>query len=167
MSTHIRRGLVAVASGFFALGASLAGAQGHHHGGHHRGGSHGLEVTGVIAEVKERLALDSSQQVLWDSAVAATKAAREAGRAEFQRLHAAARAELAKAEPDLAALAMTMDQARSAGQAVRGQVRDEWLKLYATFSPAQKQVVRDELNRRLERMERFGEKMRERFGQRG
>ena len=78
MSTHIRRGLVAVAAGFFALGASLAGAQGHHHERHHRGGAHGLEVTGVIAQVKERLALDSSQQVLWDRAVDATKAAREA-----------------------------------------------------------------------------------------
>lgn len=166
MSTLIRRGLVAVAAGCFAVGASLAAAQGHHHG-HHRGGSHGLDVTHVIAQVKERLALDSSQQMLWDNAIAATRAAREAGRAEYQRLHAAARAELAKAEPDLAALAMTMDQARSAGQAVRGQVRNEWLKLYGTFSPEQKQVVRDELNRRLDRMERFGAKMKERFGQRG
>ena len=165
MSALIRRGLVAVAAGCLAIGASMAGAQGHHHG-HHRG-SPGLDVERVIAHAKERLALDSSQQLLWDNAVAAIMAAREAGQAERQRLHAAARAELAKVEPDLAALAATMDQARSAGQAVRTQVRNEWLKLYGTFSPAQKQVVRDELNRRLDRMERFGEKMKERSGNRG
>ena len=166
MSTLIRRSFVAVAAACFALGASMANAQDHHHG-HHRGGPQGMGVEGVIAHAKERLGLDSSQQVLWDNAVAATKAAREAGRAEHQRLHAAARAELAKAEPDLAALAATMDQARSAGQAVRGQVRNEWLKLYATFSPAQKQVVRDELTHRLDRFENFRAKMSERFGNRG
>ena len=166
MSTLIRRGLVAVGAVCFALGASMASAQGHHHR-HHGGGSQGLNVERVIAQVKERLALDSSQQVLWDNAIAATKAAREAGRAEHERLHAAARAELAKAEPDLAALALSMDQARSAGQAARSQVRDGWLKLYGTFSPAQKQVVRDELNRRLDRMEKFGAKMKERHGHHG
>jgi len=164
MSTPIRRGFVAVAAACLALGASMANAQGHH--GHHRGG-HGMDVARVIAQVKERLALDSSQLVLWDNALAATKAAREAGRAEHQRLHAAAREELAKAEPDLAALAATMDQAHAAGQVVRGQVRNEWLKLYGTFSPAQKQVVRDELNRRLDRLENFRAKMKERFGNRG
>lgn len=165
MSTLIRRSFVAVAAACFALGASMANAQGHH--GHHRGGPQGMEVGGVIAKVKERLALDSSQQVLWDNAMAANKAAREAGRAEHQRLHAAAREELAKAEPDLAALAATVDQSRAAGQAVRVQVRNEWLKLYGTFSPAQKQVVRDELTQRLDRMENFRAKMKERFGNRG
>ena len=163
MSTLVRRGFVAVAAACFALGASLATAQGPHH---HRG-AHGMDVEAVIAKVKERLALDSSQQLLWDNALAATKAAREAGRAEHQRLHAAAREELAKPEPDLAALAATMDQARAAGQVVRGQVRNEWLKLYGTFSPAQKQVVRDELTRRLDRMENMRAKMKERFGHRG
>jgi protein CpxP len=166
MSTPFRRGALAVFAACFAIAASMAQAQGPH--GHHgHRGKHGMDVERIIAQVKERLALDTSQQVLWENARSATKAAREAGRAERERLHAAARAELAKAEPDLAALAAAMDQAQAAGQAVRQQVRGEWLKLYATFSAAQKQVVRDELGKRLERMETFRAKMKERFGNRG
>ena len=46
-------------------------------------------------------------------------------------------------------------------------VRDEWLKLYATFTPTQKQVVRDELNKRMERFENFRAKMKERFDRQG
>ena len=166
MSTQIRRGFVAAAAACFVIAASSAHAQGPHGPrGHH--GAQGFDVERVIAQVKERLALDSSQQVLWENALSATKSAHEAGRAERERLHAAARAELAKAEPDLAALTGTMDQAQAAGQAVRRQVRGEWLKLYGTFSPAQKQVVRDELTARLDRMESFRSKMKERFGNRG
>jgi hypothetical protein len=43
-------------------------------------------------------------------------------------------------------------------------VRDQWLRLYATFSPTQKAVVRDALLKKMERHERFRERMRERFG---
>lgn len=167
MSTVIRRGVLAAVAAGFALAASLSLAQGHHGHHGHRAGGPGVEIERVIAQVKDRLALDSSQLVLWDGALSATRSARQAARAEHERLHAAARAELAKAEPDLAALSATIDQARSAGQAVRQQVRNDWLKLYATFSPAQKQVVRDELTRRLDRIESFREKMKERMGARG
>ena len=162
MSTLIRRGAVAAAATCFAIVASMAHAQG---GPGHRG-AHGIDVERVIAQVKERLALDSSQQQLWESALAATKSVREAARAEHERLHASARAELAKAEPDLAALAATVDEAQASTHSARRQVRGEWLKLYATFSPAQKQVVRDELTRRLDRIETFRAKMKERFDNR-
>ncbi len=108
----------------------------------------------MIAQVKDKLALNSSQQVMWDNAIASTKSARQAGRAERERVHAAMKAEIAKAEPDLAAVAALADQAQAAGQSLRHQVRDEWLKLYATFTPTQKQVVRDELAKRMERFEK-------------
>ena len=77
------------------------------------------------------------------------------------------KAELAKAEPDLAAVAALADQAQANGQSLRQQVRDEWLKLYATFTPTQKQVVRDELTKRMERFEDFRAKMKERFDRQG
>ena len=77
------------------------------------------------------------------------------------------KAELAKAEPDLAAVAVLADTAQAAGQSLRNQVRAEWLKLYATFSPSQKLVVRDQLAKRMERFERFHERMAARFGPRG
>ncbi|HVF63818.1 MAG TPA: periplasmic heavy metal sensor [Casimicrobiaceae bacterium] len=154
---------VAIAAGLAAaLIATAPYAQGHGHRAHH--GMHGGgQIEHAIAQVKEQLALTSAQQILWDNAVAATKAARQAGRAELGRTRAVLKAEIAKPEPDLAALAAVADEAQAAHQAVRRQVRDEWLKLYATFSPAQKAVVRDQLANRLERFERFRERMHERF----
>ena len=162
MSGILRRGQVAVAATLFAVTGAVAYAQGPH--GHH--GRHGAQVEQVIAQVKDKLALNSSQQVMWDNAMASTKAARQAGRGERERLHVAMKAELAKPEPDLAAAAAIADQAQANGQALRNQVRGEWLNLYGTFTPSQKQVVRDELAKRMERFENFRAKMIERFGDR-
>lgn len=163
MSGILRRGHVAVAAAaLFAVTGAVAYAQGPQ--GLH--GRHGAQVEQVIAQVKDKLALNSSQQVMWDNAMASTKAARQAGRGERERLHAAMKAELAKPEPDLAAAAAIADQAQANGQALRNQVRGEWLNLYATFTPSQKQVVRDELAKRMERFENFRAKMQERFGDR-
>lgn len=159
MATHFRRaGLVGAATLVFAA----FGAAAHAHGPGMQGHRGGIER--AIAQVKDKLALDTSQQVLWDNAVAATKAARQAGRAEREKLHAAMKAELAKPEPDLAAVAASADAAQATGQGLRRQVQGEWLKLYATFTPAQKLVVRDQLVKRIERFERFRERMAERFG---
>ena len=144
----------------FAIGPS---AFAHGPGGGFRG-QHGAHIEQVIAHVKDRLALDTSQQALFDAAVAATRAARDTGRGEIARMRDAIRAELAKPEPDLAALATLADAAQANGQAVRRSVRDQWLQLYATFSPTQKAVVRDVLAKRLERHERFRERITERFG---
>lgn len=158
-----RRQLAIVTALFAAFGAT-AYAQGPGPGAHGHRGHHGAHVEQVIAQVKDRLGLNTSQQVMFDNALALTKSAREAARPERERIRAAMKAELAKAEPDLAALAAVADDARSKGQALRRQVRDEWLKLYATFTPAQKQVVRDELVKRMERFEGFRAKMKERWG---
>ena len=77
----------------------------------------------------------------------------------MEQVHAALTAELAKAEPDFAAVAAAADAAQANGQALRKQVRDEWLKLYATFTPAQKVIVRDAVKARVARMEDFRDKM--------
>ena len=68
------------------------------------------------------------------------------------------RAELAKTEPNLAAAAAVADDAWPQGWALRHQVRDEWLKLYAAFSAEQKAVVGDLLQKRMDRMEAFRQK---------
>lgn len=168
MSTLIKSRRVAFAAALFALAGATAYAQGPHGHGHHgHRGPHGAQIEQVIAQVKDKLALNTSQQVLWDNAIASTKAARATGRAEHERIHAAVRAELTKPEPDLVAVATLVDQAQANGQALRHQVRDQWLKLYATFSPAQKLVVRDEFVKRLDRLDRFRAKMNERFGGNG
>ena len=124
---------------------------------------HGMAIEEVLTRLQGQLALDTSQQVMWDNAVAQSKAAREAGRNSMGQVRAALAAELAKPEPDFAAAAAAADAAQASHQALRKQVRDEWLKLYATFTPTQKTVVRDAVKQRLERMESFRGKMKERM----
>jgi hypothetical protein len=114
--------------------------------------------------VRAQLNLNTQQQLAFDNAVASSKAARQNGRAEMEKVRAAMQAELAKPSPDLRAVAAAADQAQAANQAARRQVREQWLALYDTFTPEQKLVVRDVLAKRAERAERFREHMRGRVG---
>jgi Spy/CpxP family protein refolding chaperone len=124
----------------------------------HHGGRGGADIAMAIAAVKGQLNLNTSQQQMWDNAMAASRAARDNGRANFGRLRDTLGAEIAKAEPDLAAVAAVSDDVQAKNQALRRQVRDAWLAVYATFSPDQKAVVRDALKDRIARMERMRQK---------
>jgi len=128
--------------------------------GPHGHGPHGdFEIGYLLSALKGQLNLNTSQQVMWDNAVAQSTAARDAGRANMQQVHTALTAELAKAEPDLAAVAAAADSAQASNQTLRHSVRDQWLKVYATFTPDQKAVVRDALAKRLAKMESWHAKM--------
>jgi Spy/CpxP family protein refolding chaperone len=131
----------------------------------HRHG--GGDVFMGIAALKNQLNLNTSQQSMWDSAVAAGKAARTSARANMQKVHDTLAAELAKPEPDLAAVAAASDSARSANEQLRAQVRDAWLNLYATFTPDQKAVVRNALSQRLAKMDQWRQRMQARRSQGG
>jgi Spy/CpxP family protein refolding chaperone len=120
---------------------------------------------GVIAALKDKLNLDTSQQLQWDRAAAQAKAARDAARAALAQLKTTTQGELANAEPDLAALAARADAIHAQNAATRKAVRDSWLALYATFTPEQKAVVRDAIAARLARMEQFRAHMMERLAQ--
>jgi Spy/CpxP family protein refolding chaperone len=151
----------AAALAFTFTGAAMAQPHG---GPGHRGPMGGDDLfANAIAHAKANLNLNTSQQTMFDAAVAQSKAAREQGRALRQSVKDALTTELAKPEPDLAAVAAVADNARAQGQALRQQVRAQWLNLYATFSPEQKGVVRDLLQQRLARMEAFRQKMQQRF----
>lgn len=123
-------------------------------------------IAGMLQAAKARLNLDSSQQQAWDNAVAQSKAAHQTIGANRQRLHDMAEVELAKPEPDLAALAALADQIHQTNHDAHVAARNEWLKLYAMLSPEQKAVVRDGIAARVARMEQFRERMREHFRQR-
>lgn len=163
-----RRAAVLASAFALAVGSSAAFAQPGPGFGHGRGPGPGFgpgaHIEGVLAQVKTQLALNSSQQQMWDNAVAFTKQARQSGFALMQPVRAAMQAELAKPEPDLAAVAALADDAQAKGQALRKQVRDEWLKVYATFTPQQKAVVRDALAARVQRHEQMAERFRQRAG---
>jgi Spy/CpxP family protein refolding chaperone len=161
MNSRITRWSGLLAAVLLGVGSHVALAE--PGGGMAHGPGQGLAIEQVIAALKDQLNLNTSQQVMWDNAVARTRAARGQGRASMEQVHAALNAELAKAEPDFAAVATLADQAQANNQALRKQVRDEWLRLYATFSPAQKAVVREAVKAKVARMESFRDKMRQRF----
>jgi len=158
MTTRFTSRIAAVAAAALIGISGVASAQPHH--GH--GGAAGGDFLMGIAALKDQLGLNTSQQAMWDNAVAAGKAARDSARAGHKQVHDTLTAELAKAEPDLAAVAAATDAARDSAAAQHRQVRDAWLNLYATFTPEQKTVVKNALQQKLTRMEQFREKMRQR-----
>ena len=141
-----------------AVAAQPAGPMAGPHGGP---GGHGIEQ--MIAEAKSRLNLNTSQQAMFDNALAQSKAAHGTSRTQRQRVHDAMKSEIAKAEPDLAAMAAIADDAEQQGRALRRQVRDQRLKVYATFSVEQKAIVRDIMQQKMARAESFRQKMFERM----
>jgi len=151
-----RTTVVAAAALAMTLGAaaSLAQPGGAPHGRHGHGGS-GDMVGHVIENAKAQLNLNTSQQQMFDAAVANTMAAHQTGRSLRQSVKDKLTAELAKTEPDLAAVAAVSDNVQAQGQALRKSVRAQWLALYATFSPDQKAVVRDALQNQIAKAESF------------
>jgi len=123
-------------------------------------------VEHVIAGLKDRLALDSSQQLMFDQARTQTLAARDQALAQRKDVRARIDAELAKGEPDLAAVATLVDGMDDQGRAARHAARDQWLKLYANLRADQKVVVRDAIRERLAHADGMRDQMRQRMQQR-
>jgi Spy/CpxP family protein refolding chaperone len=107
----------------------------------------------MLRAARSQLNLNTSQQQQWDNAAALSKNAHSAMHTSLEQRHAAMQAELAKAEPDFAALAAANDQARAQLQPLHQQARDAWLALYATFTPEQKSIARDAIKARIAQME--------------
>jgi Spy/CpxP family protein refolding chaperone len=98
---------------------------------------------------------------MFDRAVANSKAAHERARARQSKVRDALQAELAKPEPNLAAVAAAADAAMDEGRMTRKAIRDEWLAFYEMLGKEQKAVVRDRLQKRMSEGESFRQKMRE------
>lgn len=162
MNIRTPRFAALITAGMLALAAPALFAQPGGHGHGHHGGP-GMGIESMLGSVKGQLNLNTSQQLMWDNAIAQTKAAREAGRGAMEKVRDTLKAELTKAEPDFAAVGTVSDSVQASQQTARRQVREEWLKLYATFTPAQKAVVRDAAAAQLARMESFRAKMKERM----
>ncbi|MEP7062300.1 MAG: periplasmic heavy metal sensor [Betaproteobacteria bacterium] len=118
------------------------------HAMHARSAHGGDPLMGALLRLHTQLALNSSQQVQWDNAVAQSKDARAQAASLRQNAKAAYDAELAKDQPDLAAVAATADAARSQGGELQRSVRNAWLGVYANLAPGQKMMVRDALRER-------------------
>lgn len=161
MRNRITSTLAAVAAtSVIAFAGSALAQPGHHHGGP----GQGPDFINVLAALKSELKLNTSQQTMWDAAAVQSRSAHDAGRTNFDKVRTAMSAELAKPEPDLAAVAAVADDAQAANTALRKQIRGQWLALYATFTPDQKAIVKEALGKQVARMEKFRDKMMERRG---
>jgi len=123
----------------------------------------GAMIERMLQHAKAKLNLDSSQQVAWDNAVAASKAAHQAMRANRQKVNDALQAELAKPQPDLASVAALADEVAQQNRVQHVGARNQWLTLYAMLSPDQKTIVRDGIASRMARLEAFRDRMRARM----
>jgi len=156
---RIATGAAGVAAMIFGAGLALAQpAPGMH------GPGPGAEMIGrLIAHAKAQLNLNTMQQTMFDAAVADSKAAHQAARALHQKVKDAMQAELAKPAPNLRAVAAVADAVHNDALTLRHQVRDKWLQLYDTFTPEQKALVRDMLQKKLAHAESFRQKMHDRI----
>lgn len=111
------------------------------------------------------LKLNTAQDAMWQKVKKATQTSMREGRSARESIRAAAKAEMTKPEPDLRMLARQADEAVEAGQKRRREVRDQWLALYDTFTPEQKQVSTRLLREQMERLEKIGERFKERMTQ--
>lgn len=118
-------------------------------------------MTGRLGKLHDQLKLTPEQEGLWRQAEAKTRETVRQMRASHERVHDEMKRELAKREPDLAAVAGSADEAQERGLRVRHEARDLWLKLYAGPSPQQKAVAANFMRDRLVKAERFREKARE------
>jgi Spy/CpxP family protein refolding chaperone len=159
-SSTLRLFAVAAAAVLALTGVALAQSGPMHAHGAGPGG--GIEIEHVLGALKGQLNLNTSQQLMWDNAVAQTQAAHAAGRANMQKAHDALTTELAKPEPDLVAVAAVADGVQTSNQTLRHSVRDLWLQLYGTFSPEQKTVVKTALAMRVARMDAMRARMQQR-----
>lgn len=115
--------------------------------------AHGGSPLEMLGRLKPQLNLNTSQQQQWDNAVAQSNTTRAAARANFEQVKAALQAELAKSEPDFAAVAAIADNAQQQNAVLHKQTRAAWLALYATFGLEQKAVARDAIKSGIARME--------------
>ena len=96
-----------------------------------------MDIGHVLTALQAKLNLNTMQQGMWATATAQSTSTRDAMRANMNKLHDAMAAELAKTAPDLNAVAAAADDLQAANQTLRRGARDQWLKLYATFTPEQ------------------------------
>lgn len=110
--------------------------------------------------IAEKLKLTPDQRVQFDAMIEKSKAQRESMKKTHEDMHAAMKAEFAKPEPDLAALAAKGDEVHGQMAAAHREIRDGWLKLYATMSPEQKGMVKVMLMHHMKMMHHMRERMR-------
>lgn len=111
-------------------------------------------------KLKADLKLNPAQDFAWQQIADKRAALHEEHRNNRMQLKEAMKNELAKPEPDFARIVQQKQQVEEKNMNARNELRDLQLKLYSSFNPEQKAVIRDVIKARMERMEQRRDKKR-------
>ncbi len=112
-------------------------------------------IAPVSAEVYQKLHLNLNQQAMWQQIQFAAEDNRQLLRARLSQVREVLDEELGKPEPDLEVVVAQAQPAVDSLIAAMRANRDRRLALYASMSPEQKAVVRDDIKERLARFDRL------------
>lgn len=137
-----------------------------HHGGPGMGmpGHHQMIHGRAMTRLHDELKLDAKQEALWKDAEKSAQEQRDAMRERFAKDHAEIKAQLDQSGADLRAIAKRMDDLRAEHMKQRDAVRERWFAVYDSLNAEQKEKARVFFKNGMERMERMGERAKERQG---
>jgi Spy/CpxP family protein refolding chaperone len=115
-----------------------------------------------LRAIHDKLNLSETQEKTWQALSQEGRTMREALRKEHVETKSLLKQELDKGEPDFAAAAAQADKLADERSGKMRRMRDEWIKFYATLTPAQKTIVRDEMKARLSMAEKRWDRMMQR-----
>lgn len=157
MSKTLKISLLAAAL-VLGSGALHAAVSGH--------GPDGAHFMNRLGKVHDQLKLNPQQEAAWKQAEEKSSETMKQMRDSHGKTREAMKQELAKSEPDFAAVARLADKSQESGFKARREARDLWLKLYAELSPEQKIVARDFVRERLARADSMRDKFKRRAAER-
>ncbi len=118
-------------------------------------------LLGGFDDLEIRLRLDHAQKAQFDHAVAATRRALMAVAFSVLEVKEDVLVELAKARPDLEALARAQEAAIERNRPLFREARREWARLYAMLDPEQVRIARRFVEEKMARLEGLGREIRE------
>lgn len=124
----------------------------------------GLPFGNHFAAMKAKLNLNATQDAQYTVAMQSTIKANEAARKARVAATAAAKAELAKADPDFARLLNLRDETQAATASERKAAISEWVKFTQVLTTEQKAMIKSQLLDRVSRADEMREKFRQRHG---
>lgn len=140
-----------------AAPAGFAFASPHGGHGHHHHGGFGQYGGLLSEEVRKQLNLAPEQDRDWQELKRQQQALWEQMRDTHQQMRAQIDAELAKPQPDLAAINAAMDAAHERNYAANKRLREAALGFYQTLTPDRQAIVVSALKERHERFKKSRE----------
>ena len=124
----------------------------------------GLPFGNHFAAMKAKLNLNATQDAQYTVAMQSSIKANEAARKARVAAAAAAKAELAKPDPDFARLLNLRDETQAVTASERKAAISEWVKFTQVLTTEQKAMIKGQLLDRVSRADEMREKFRQRHG---